>query len=134
MLFSALSRMHLHSNRALLRCALVMRAAMALTAFCAVTAAGAAERNSPSAGLENGLRTPFAAAPGDDAAARNGDRKPPEAVAVNVSPAQAARSARDQYGGKVLGVTLASEARAPYYRVKLLDGGSVRVVHVAAHR
>ncbi len=128
MLHPAPSRNHPQSRRSRFLCALAI---MALTAFCAV---GAAERGGQNPSLGDGLRTPFAAAPSDGAAARNGDKQVPEAVTVNVSPAQAARSARDQYGGKVLGVTLASEARAPYYRVKLLEGGSVRVVHVAAHR
>lgn len=88
---------------------------------------------------EGELRVPFAAAPisQTEKPVKN-DSKPrknePESVPVNVSAAQAARAARQEYGGKVLGVILEADARAPYYRVKLLDGGRVRVVHVAAHQ
>src|SRR5699024_3243017 len=37
---------------------------------------------------------------------------------INVTAAQAARTARNEYGGKVLGVRLEASDQAPYYRVK----------------
>lgn len=55
-------------------------------------------------------------------------------VQVNVSAAQAARAARREYGGKVLGVILEAQDQSPYYQVKLLSGGQVRVVRVTAHQ
>lgn len=56
-----------------------------------------------------------------------------QVVRINVTAAQAARAARHEYGGKVLGVRLEANDKAPYYRVKLLSGGQVQVVHVTAH-
>lgn len=56
------------------------------------------------------------------------------AVTVNVTPAQAARAARHEYGGKILGVQLEADDGPPYYRVRLLRGGKVHVVIVSAHQ
>ncbi|MCO6441913.1 MAG: hypothetical protein J5I81_12720 [Nitrococcus mobilis] len=50
-----------------------------------------------------------------------------------ISPAEAARRAQQRYGGRVLGVELARDG-APYYRVKLLRNGNVRVVRIPAGR
>lgn len=50
----------------------------------------------------------------------------------NVAPGEAARRARHKYGGRVLNVILEQGASGPYYRVKLLDGGRVRVVRINA--
>lgn len=55
-------------------------------------------------------------------------------IAINVTAAQAARAARHEYGGRILGVQLEDSAQAPYYRVKLLNGGRVLVVHITAHQ
>lgn len=68
-------------------------------------------------------------------AAANGKTAPDtmQVVRINVSAAQAARAARHEYGGKVLAVRLEANGKAPYYRVKLLSGGRVQVVHVTAH-
>lgn len=49
-----------------------------------------------------------------------------------LAPAQAARQARRQYGGRVLNVVLEQGPSGPYYRVKLLDEGRVRVVDIQA--
>src|SRR5699024_9694757 len=76
---------------------------------------------------------------GSEAATRiaaNDSKKAPDTkqvVPINVSAAQAARAARHEYGGKVLGVRLEAGDKAPYYRVRLLSGGRVQVVHVTAH-
>ena len=80
----------------------------------------------------NALRSPLAesAGPGKqrprEAAARESRPKP------NVAPGEAARRASREYGGRVLNVVLEDGPGGPYYRVKLLDGGRVRVVHVEA--
>lgn len=50
----------------------------------------------------------------------------------DLSPNQAADRARDKYGGRVLNVLLEHGPSGPYYRVKLLDSGRVRVVHIKA--
>ncbi|MDN5850334.1 MAG: hypothetical protein L0H63_11990 [Nitrococcus sp.] len=50
-----------------------------------------------------------------------------------ISPAQAVRRAQQRYGGRVLSVELVRDG-APYYRVKLLRNGNVRVVRVSAGR
>ncbi|MES1950814.1 hypothetical protein S4A8_08145 [Salinisphaera sp. S4-8] len=78
------------------------------------------------------LRAPLAegAGPGRSAArdvAGDESRPPP-----NVAPAEAARRAAREYGGRVLNVVLEDGPGGPYYRVKLLDGGRVRIVHVEA--
>jgi len=52
--------------------------------------------------------------------------------APQLSAFEAADRARDEYGGRVLNVRLEHGPSGPYYRVKLLDGGRVRVVHVDA--
>lgn len=56
----------------------------------------------------------------------------PRHAAPQLTPYEAADRARDQYGGRVLNVVLEHGPSGPYYRVKLLDGGRVRVVHVSA--
>lgn len=53
---------------------------------------------------------------------------------INVTAAQAARAARHEYGGKVLGVQLEANTKAPYYRVRLISSGRVHVVSVNAHK
>jgi len=65
-------------------------------------------------------------------AAHTPDEDKPKSTQVNISASQAARVARRQYGGKVLAVILDADTKAPYYRVKLLSAGRVRVVHVTA--
>lgn len=50
-----------------------------------------------------------------------------------ISPWEAARQAQQRYGGRVLSVELV-RAGAPYYRVKLLRNGNVRVVRIPAGR
>lgn len=54
---------------------------------------------------------------------------------INVTAAQAARSARHEYGGKVLGVRLEqTDNKPPFYRVRLISRGRVHVVSVNAHK
>lgn len=50
-----------------------------------------------------------------------------------IGPGEAARRAQLRYGGRVLGVELVRDG-APYYRVKLLRNGNVRVVRIPAGR
>ena len=48
---------------------------------------------------------------------------------------QAARKAREQYGGRVLSVRLEEpQGQSPFYRVKLISDGNVRVVEIPAER
>ncbi|MDA3919602.1 MAG: PepSY domain-containing protein [Salinisphaera sp.] len=49
-----------------------------------------------------------------------------------IGPYDAAQRARQQYGGRVLNVVLEHGPSGPYYQVKLLDRGRVRVVHINA--
>lgn len=58
----------------------------------------------------------------------------PSRATPQLSPLEAADRARDKYGGHVLNVVLAHDASGPYYRVKLLDKGRVRVTHVSARQ
>lgn len=51
-----------------------------------------------------------------------------------IGPEQAAERARARFGGRVLNVILDQGPSGPYYRVKLLQNGRVRVVDVDAHR
>lgn len=76
------------------------------------------------------LRSPLAdrAGPRAHDADKDKNRRP----APNVAPGEAARRAAREYGGRVLNVVLEDGPGGPYYRVKLLDGGRVRVVHVEA--
>ena len=80
----------------------------------------------------NGLRTQMTegAGPGQNNARR--EAREQERPEPNVAPAEAARRASREYGGRVLNVVLEDGPGGPYYRVKLLDGGRVRVVHVEA--
>lgn len=84
------------------------------------------------------LRSPLAEGAGPagnrarDEAPRPRDRDDAERPPPNVAPAEAARRASREYGGRVLNVALEDGPGGPYYRVKLLDGGRVRVVHVEA--
>ena len=55
-------------------------------------------------------------------------------AAPNMAPGAAARRAQRRYGGRVLSVALEDGPGGSYYRVKLLDDGRVRVVHVEARR
>ena len=80
----------------------------------------------------NALRAPLAEGAGPG-------KTPPSEVAErdtrpqpNVAPAEAARRASREYGGRVLNVVLEDGPGGPYYRVKLLDGGRVHIVHVEA--
>lgn len=50
------------------------------------------------------------------------------------SSSEAARIARDREGGRVLNVILEQGRDGPYYLVKILEQGRVRVVHVDARR
>ncbi|HLQ85853.1 MAG TPA: PepSY domain-containing protein [Salinisphaeraceae bacterium] len=52
---------------------------------------------------------------------------------VNISAAEAAHAARSEYGGRILGVNLEEDVERPYYRVKLLRNGQLRVVYINAH-
>lgn len=80
----------------------------------------------------NALSAPLAeqAGPGHSSApeAAKGEARPEP----NVAPAEAARRASREYGGRVLNVVLEDGPGGPYYRVKLLDGGRVHIVHVEA--
>lgn len=51
-----------------------------------------------------------------------------------ISADTAARRAQSRYGGKVLSVRLVRKGQgaAPFYRVKLLSDGNVRVVRISA--
>ena len=51
-----------------------------------------------------------------------------------ISADTAARRAQSRYGGKVLSVRLVRKGQGavPFYRVKLLSGGNVRVVRISA--
>lgn len=71
---------------------------------------------------------------GSAVAAQKTEQQQTQVVNINVSAAQAARAARHEYGGKVLSVILAANDDTPYYQVKLLSSGQVRVVHVTAHQ
>ena len=51
-----------------------------------------------------------------------------------ITPEQAAQRARDRFGGRVLNVILERGPGGPYYRVKLLEHGRVRVVDIDARR
>lgn len=51
-----------------------------------------------------------------------------------ISPEQAAQRARKHFGGRVLNVVLEQGPGGPYYRVKLLERGRVRVVDIDARR
>ncbi|WP_147418167.1 PepSY domain-containing protein [Salinisphaera sp. Q1T1-3] len=53
-------------------------------------------------------------------------------AAVGISSADAARIARQRAGGRVLNVVLEDGPGGPYYLVKILEQGRVRVVHVDA--
>lgn len=70
--------------------------------------------------------------------ARNANTENPNdqssAVTINVTAAQAARAARLEYGGRILAVILVTDAESPYYRIKLLGNGQLRVVRVTAHK
>lgn len=59
----------------------------------------------------------------------------PESQQASVSPESAALEAQARYGGKVLSVQLEQPPGGPpFYRVKLLSDGNVRVVIVDAQR
>lgn len=55
-----------------------------------------------------------------------------EQTRPDISAYEAAERARQRYGGRVLNVVLEQGSSGPYYRVTLLDGGRVRVVHIDA--
>lgn len=59
--------------------------------------------------------------------------KTSSAVTINVTAAQAARAARHEFGGKVLGVMLEANSKTPYYRVRLISRGEVHIVRINAH-
>lgn len=75
-----------------------------------------------------------AAGPGRDDASRNARADSDVRMQPNVAPGEAARRAAREYGGRVLNVVLEDGPGGPYYRVKLLDGGRVHVVHVEARK
>jgi uncharacterized membrane protein YkoI len=57
----------------------------------------------------------------------------PQTRQAMISSETAALRAQARYGGRVLSVQLERPAAgAPFYRVKLLSNGNVRVVHVGA--
>lgn len=52
-----------------------------------------------------------------------------------LSPEEAARKAQSEHGGKVLGVELREpNDKPPFYRVKLMKKGKVRIMRVRATR
>ena len=52
---------------------------------------------------------------------------------ATISSDEAARRAKEEYGGRVLSVDLVDQpGESAYYRVKLISGGTVRVVRIAA--
>lgn len=59
---------------------------------------------------------------------------PPKKKGARLSREEAAKRAQKQLGGgKVLGIKLRnSNSEAPYFDVKLLDGGKVRVLRIDA--
>ncbi|KEZ76794.1 PepSY domain-containing protein [Salinisphaera hydrothermalis] len=61
-------------------------------------------------------------------------RKPSSSQRPAISPEQAAQRARKRFGGRVLNVILEQGPGGPYYRVKLLERGRVRVVDIDARR
>lgn len=75
-----------------------------------------------------GLRSQMAQGAGPGRGRPSEDKRLPP----NVAPGEAAQRASREYGGRVLNVVLEDGPGGPYYRVKLLDGGRVRVVHVEA--
>lgn len=107
--------------------------------LCALCVGTALLAGTPTAGAQSvdALRTPLAegAGPARDEAragihrAADDEAKRPR---PNVEPGEAARRASREYGGRVLNVVLEEGPGGPYYRVKLLDGGRVRIVHVEA--
>ena len=69
---------------------------------------------------------------GHDLSARNAARVAERGL---ISSDEAVKRARKRFGGKVLSVRLESPPNAaPYYRVKLLSNGHVRVVRIPASR
>jgi len=58
-----------------------------------------------------------------------------KATIINITAAQAARAARHEYGGKVLGVQLKqNDNDGPFYRVRLISRGRIHVVSINAHK
>ncbi|WP_423822639.1 PepSY domain-containing protein [Salinisphaera sp. SPP-AMP-43] len=51
-----------------------------------------------------------------------------------IAPETAAERARQRFGGRVLNVVLERGPGGPYYRVKILEHGRVRVVDIDARR
>lgn len=47
-------------------------------------------------------------------------------------PEEAAQRARQRFGGRVLDVTLARSPDGPYYRIRILEHGRVRIVDIDA--
>lgn len=68
--------------------------------------------------------------PARDTSDQNRDQ--PEQRAPTITPAQAAQRAREHFGGRILNVMLEHGQAGPYYRVKLLKQGRVRVVDIDA--
>jgi|GEM_PF-6426805 len=101
-----------------------------LLAGIAVCPPAAADISTDTRSLQQGIITRVAA---QADAANEHARQPDAAVSINVSAAQAARNAHEEYGGRILNVTLNKDNEPPYYRVKLLRNGHVRVVHITAH-
>lgn len=81
---------------------------------------------------DSGLRSSLAEAAGPSSQRGDGGNGESERPEPNVAPAEAGRRASREYGGRVLNVVLEDGPGGPYYRVKLLNGGRVRVVHVEA--
>jgi len=78
------------------------------------------------------LRSPLAEPAGLHAVASASSRDDNQHRKPELAPAEAARRARKQHGGRVLNVVLEDGPSGPYYRVKLLDSGRVRVVDIQA--
>lgn len=107
----------------------IMAAALLATvaATPAVGSPAVAEAVSPA--LSAGVRADTG---GLDTAGRSGlvHRVDNERGGSGKSPAEAAREARREHGGKVLSVSREGGGKQAHYRVKLIDNGNVRVVRI----
>ncbi|MGN8157571.1 PepSY domain-containing protein [Salinisphaera sp. RV14] len=122
--------------------AYVLMCALALLAYAVNAAADPATRSTPPRGDASLLlRTDFHARPdhangphGDNDRRRQQRQNSEKRQRPAITPEQAAQRARHRFGGRVLNVILEHGPGGPYYRVKLLENGRVRVVDIDARR
>ncbi|AWN15169.1 hypothetical protein SALB1_0962 [Salinisphaera sp. LB1] len=122
--------------------AYVVMCALVLLAYSANAAADPATRSTPQrSGASLLLRTdPHTRADhangphGDNDRRRQQRQNSKKQQRPAITPEQAAQRARHRFGGRVLNVILEHGPGGPYYRVKLLENGRVRVVDIDARR